>query len=139
MGGYDFGGGWDLTFNTAANGQDRFTSKIHAVVDALGNPLKFILTGGNPNDVTQAIELLKGWETTRVIADKGYDAQSVLNHVATLGAEAVIPPRSNRKEQRDFDKEFYSANSPSAAVLKVEGVKRTVSIGHPEDPPRRIK
>jgi transposase len=57
--------------------------------------------------VTQAVELLEGWETTRVIADKGYDAQSVLDHVATMGAEAVIPPKSNRKEQRDFDKEFY--------------------------------
>lgn len=69
--------------------------------------MKFILTGGHRNDVTQAVELLDGWETTRVIADKGYDAQSVLDHVATMGAEAVIPPKSNRKEQRDFDKEFY--------------------------------
>ena len=67
--------------------------------------------------MTQAVELLEGWETTRVIADKGYDAQSVLDHVATLGAEAVIPPKSNRKEQRDFDKDFYSANSPPGAVL----------------------
>jgi len=57
--------------------------------------------------VTQAVELLEGWETTRVIADKGYDAQSVLDHVASMGAEAVIPPKSNRKEQRDFDKGFY--------------------------------
>jgi IS5 family transposase len=47
-----------------------FTSKIHAVVDARGNPLKFILTDGHGNDVTQAVELLEGWETTRVIADK---------------------------------------------------------------------
>jgi transposase len=93
--------------NHAPHGQDRFTSKIHAVVDALGNPLKFILTSGNRHDTTQAVELLEGWETTRVIADKGYDAQSVLDHVATMGAEAVIPPKSNRKEQRDFDKEFY--------------------------------
>jgi transposase len=42
-----------------------------------------------------------------VIADKGYDAQSVLDHVTLMGAEAVIPPKRNRKEQRDFDKEFY--------------------------------
>jgi Transposase DDE domain len=58
--------------------------------------------------------MLEGWETTRVIADKGYDAQSVLDQVATMGAEAVIPPKNNRKEQRDFDKEFYSANGPPA-------------------------
>ncbi len=42
-----------------------------------------------------------------MIADKGYDAQSVLDHVAEMGAEAVIPPRSNRKEQREIDREFY--------------------------------
>jgi transposase len=42
-----------------------------------------------------------------VIADKGYDAQSVLDHVTLMGAEAVIPPKRNRKEQQDFDKEFY--------------------------------
>ena len=52
-----------------------------------------------------------------MIADKGYDAQSVSDHVAEMGVEAVIPPRSNRKEQRDFDGEFYSANSPEGAVL----------------------
>jgi transposase len=69
--------------------------------------LKFILTGGHRHDVTQAIELLEGRETTRVIADKGYDAQSVLDQVVTMGAEAVIPPKSNRLQQRDFDREFY--------------------------------
>jgi transposase len=66
-----------------------------------------ILTGGNRNDVTQALELLKGWETERVIADKGYDAQSVLDGIALMGAEAVIPPKRNRKEQREIDREFY--------------------------------
>jgi transposase len=58
--------------------------------------------------VTQAIELLEGWETTRVIADKGYDAQSVLDQVAEMGAEAVIPPKSNRKEQRDLAECFFN-------------------------------
>ena len=83
------------------------TTKIHAVVDALGNPLRLLLTGGHRNDVTQAEELLKGWKTTRVLADKGYDSNAVLANVAALKAEAVIPPKANRLIQRVYDKEFY--------------------------------
>ncbi|WP_405197041.1 MULTISPECIES: transposase [unclassified Wolbachia] len=33
-----------------------FTTKIHAFVDALGNPLKFILTPGQRNEITQVNE-----------------------------------------------------------------------------------
>ena len=91
------------------------TTKIHAVVDALGNPLRLLLTGGRRthvrsaqrHDVTQAEELLKGWKTTRVLADKGYDSNAVLANVAALNAEAVIPPKANRLIQREYDKEFY--------------------------------
>lgn len=35
-----------------------FTTKIHAGVDGLGNPLAFVLTGGNRNDITQARQLV---------------------------------------------------------------------------------
>ena len=45
--------------------------------------------------MTQAQSLLEGWETTRVLADKGdkgYDSDAVLATVATMNAEAVIPP-----------------------------------------------
>jgi transposase len=89
-----------------ANGHGRFTTKIHAVVDALGNPLRLILTGGNRHDVTQAEALLEGWETDRVMADKGYDSDAVLVLIAAMEAEVVIPPKKNRVEQRVYDKEF---------------------------------
>ena len=57
--------------------------------------------------MTQAEELLKGWKTTRVLTDKGYDSNAVLANVAALKAEAVIPPKANRLIQRVYDKEFY--------------------------------
>ncbi|XVJ52305.1 MAG: transposase [Vampirovibrio sp.] len=41
-----------------------FSSKIHAVCDALGNPLGFIVSGGQVHDVTQAIALISGLEAT---------------------------------------------------------------------------
>ena len=50
--------------------------KIHACVDALGNPLRLILTGGQVADVTQAEALIEAIPTNAVIADKGYDSDA---------------------------------------------------------------
>ena len=49
----------------------------------------------------------KGWETARVLVDKGYDSDAVLETVAAMQAEAVIPPKANRVVQREYDKQFY--------------------------------
>jgi transposase len=49
------------------------STKIHAVVDALGNPTLF-LTPGQSSDLEGADQLLPQVETKIVIADKGYDA-----------------------------------------------------------------
>ncbi len=46
-----------------------FTTKIHALVDALGNPLKFILTPGQRNEITQAEVLTKNVYNSIVVAD----------------------------------------------------------------------
>ena len=42
-----------------------------------------------------------------MIADKGYDSERVLQKIKELGAIAVIPPKSNRKVQREYDRELY--------------------------------
>ena len=84
-----------------------FSTKIHIVVDALGNPLKYILTGGQQHDVTQAQALLDAFEFERAIADKAYDADELLAFLAEKEAEAVIPPTAKRKEQREYDKHIY--------------------------------
>jgi transposase len=80
------------------------------LADALGNPIRVCLTGGHRHDVTQAVKLLEGWETeriVRVLGDKGYDAASVLEAIAAMGAEAVIPPKKNRIDKREYDKDQY--------------------------------
>ena len=78
------------------------------LTDAVGRPLRFIVTGGQINDCTQAHRLLEGVQTECVIADKGYDTNRVLEKIQEdLGAVAVVPPRSNRKVQREYDKELY--------------------------------
>ena len=48
-----------------------FSTKIHVSVDGLGNPLRFILTGGQQHDITQAEELIAGYAGEHVLADKG--------------------------------------------------------------------
>ena len=87
-----------------------FSTKIHANVDALGNPLRFLLTGGQQHDITQAEDLIAGYEFERVIADRSYDADHFLQKIADREAQAVIPPRKNRKEQREYDKHLYKSD-----------------------------
>jgi transposase len=77
------------------------------VVDASGQPIRFILTGGQAGDAPQAIPLLTGVEATHVIADKGYDSNKILGFIRSQGATAVIPPKSNRKNPQEYDRELY--------------------------------
>jgi len=84
------------------------TTKIHLLVNELGMPLQFLITAGNISDYTPAIELLGRRQAQAVVADKGYDSDAVVAHVETeMNAKAVIPPRSNRKQQRHFDHALY--------------------------------
>lgn len=84
-----------------------FGCKIHAVVDALGLPVKFILTGGQAADITQAIPLMTGSTAQACLADKGYDSDLFLAWLNERGIKAVIPPKANRKEQRYCDWWLY--------------------------------
>ena len=84
-----------------------FGSKIHAVADGLGLPLKFILTEGQSADSTQAIPLMDGLSPPACLADKGYDSDALLAWLQKKGIKAVIPPQSNRKDQRDCDYWYY--------------------------------
>jgi transposase len=87
------------------------TTKIHACVDALGNPLRLILTGGQVADITQGPALVNSIKTDAVVADKGYDSEVFVATITHTGAEAVIPPRSNRLRPREFDRERYKARN----------------------------
>jgi transposase len=84
-----------------------FSTKIHAVCDSHGNPLKFILSGGEQSDFKQALPLLEGLKAEFVLADRGYDADYVVKMIQKIGAEAVIPPKKNRKVLRVYDEHLY--------------------------------
>lgn len=84
-----------------------FSTKIHVTVDALGNPLRLLLTGGQNGDAPQAISLLEGFDFAGVMADRGYDADNILDFIAQNEAEALIPAKKNRLVQRDTDWHTY--------------------------------
>jgi transposase len=83
------------------------TTKVHALCDALGNPLRLILTPGNFPDCAQAQALLEGITAGDVLADKGYDSDAIVNYIEQSGAGVVIPPKANRIIQRLCDFALY--------------------------------
>ena len=94
---------------TEAIGRSRggLSTKIHIAVDALGNPLKLVLSQGQRSDFTQARILVEGFHARALIADKGYDSQPFIDSLEAQGMQVVIPPRKYRKEQRDYDRNLY--------------------------------
>jgi putative transposase len=76
-------------------------------VDALGNPTHVHLTPGNVHDVVEAPKLVDLADGENFIADKGYDANHVVEAAQAKGMTVVIPPRSNRKNPRPTDFHLY--------------------------------
>lgn len=83
------------------------STKIHAVCDALGNTIRFSLTAGQVSDYKEALSLIDGLKTNAILADKGYDADYIIEAISQCGAQAVIPPKSNRNTLRVYDKALY--------------------------------
>ena len=84
-----------------------FSTKLHAEVDALGNPVQFVLTGGERADISQAEVLIDGIRFEILLADKGYCSEKLMNHVEEKGAKYCVPPKKNSKQPWDYDKVIY--------------------------------
>ena len=69
--------------------------------------MRFILTDGQRNDITQATQLIENFAADYVIADKGYDSEAFVLQLKGQNSEAVIPSRSNHKVQREIDRHLY--------------------------------
>jgi transposase len=84
------------------------STKIHATVDACGNPTGVHLTPGQAHDLDGADALLPALEADILIADKSFDVDGrVRLPLQKAGKTAVIPPTARRLNQRDYDKELY--------------------------------
>jgi transposase len=92
-----------------AGSRGGLTSKIHAVTDGNGKPMRFIITAGNVNDSTQAIALMRKIIRAgiRVLADRGYDSAKILAYIQYWSAIACIPPRKNKTYPQKYNKKIY--------------------------------
>jgi transposase len=80
------------------------------MVDALGNPVDFFLTGGEAHDLVGSDHLMPDMQADILIADKAFDAdERVIKPLAAAGKSAVIPSKANRRTPRAFDRELYKA------------------------------
>lgn len=72
-------------------------TKIHTVVDGLGNPLYFQLSAGNVNDSEVAVDVLShvNISQSNVLADKAYGTNEILNYIQHQDSEYTIPPKAN--------------------------------------------
>jgi transposase len=81
------------------------------LADALGRPLRFILTGGQVHDIVTAPALLDGMQGGGVIADKAYDSNDFRQIVADAGMLAVIPSKRSRKVCIPHDATLYKTRN----------------------------
>ena len=73
----------------------------------LGLPVRFLLTAGQRNDITQAHGLIAGLSADWVMGDTAYDADHFRRDIAAIGAEAVIPSHPSRASKYPLDKALY--------------------------------
>jgi transposase len=71
-------------------------------------PVRALITQGTTADCTQASRLIEGLTAELLLADKGYDTDAILEQARKQGMQPVIPPKRNRKIQREYDEYLYS-------------------------------
>ena len=84
-----------------------FERKIHALVDALSNPIELMLTPGQDHDLACAEALIENADPDALIGDKAYDANPFVDTLTQREIAPVIPPKSNRTVQRACDFVLY--------------------------------
>ena len=77
------------------------------LADALGRPLRLIVTAGQVGDIPQAPALLERQDGEAVLADKAYDSNALRALIAAKGAQAVIPSNRSRRLPIPHDRAAY--------------------------------
>src|SRR5262249_28119337 len=83
------------------------STKNHAPPHAVGNPGAFMLTAGQDPDLAFAEPFLENTHPGALIADKAYDPHAFPHKLTKQGTTPVIPPKANRKDQRECDFALY--------------------------------
>ncbi len=100
------------------------TTKIHMIVDALGNPVAMSLTPGQQSDLGEAEPLLEKVEPEAFLADKAYDADALIQALQHRSITPVIPSKANRRVQRKADFALYrERNLVERLFCKLKGFR----------------
>ena len=83
------------------------TSKVHLLTDALGYPVRFVVTGGDCSDLTQAPALVPPGTGAQVLCDRGCDADWWRERLLAAGHQPVVPGRRHRLLPPAYDEHTY--------------------------------
>ena len=91
--------------NAIGHSRGGTSTKIHAVVDSYGYPLYFMISEGQHSEMKFSIPVLQhvSLQGNTVLADKGYNDQSLMEYIQKQGGTFIIPPKSNSKVKRECD------------------------------------
>ena len=106
------------------------TRKIVALTDAVGKLIRFVVPPRQSHDLMAMPDLLQSLSCERMIGDKALDSDALLADLVERGAEAVIPPRTNRHVQRNFDQDLYRERHRMENVFTKIKEFRAVAIWH---------
>ena len=83
-------------------------TKLHAVTDAVGRPIRFFMTAGQVSDYTGARALVSSLPAAEwLLGDRGYDADWFREDHENMGITPCIPGRKSRDKVIKYDKRRY--------------------------------
>ena len=99
-------------------------------VDSHGMPVRLFITEGAAADCNYAIPLIEGIFAEHLLADRGYDSNNIISQAIKQGIDPVIPPKKNRRNQREYDKYLYKlrhlVENAFLQVTSTEGCNFTI-------------
>ena len=104
LGGVDLGERQNQAIGRSKGG---LTTKVLALVDGLGNLVRFCLLPGQRSEIVGVPSLIEGLNFDALLADKAFDADHLRSALYERGAKAVIPAKRNRITHIPHDEEMY--------------------------------
>lgn len=101
-------------------------TKLHAVTDADGRPIRFFMTAGQVSDYTGAAALLSSLPSADwLLADRGYDADWFREALKDKGIKPCIPGRKSRGKPIKHDKSLQTPQQDRDHVRAAEGLAQS--------------
>ena len=111
-------------------------TKLHAVTDIIGRPIRFFITAGQVSDFTGVAALMNSLSQAEwLLADRGYDADWFREVLANKGTMPCIPGRKSRKKAIKYDKRRYKRRNRIERIFGRLKDRRRVATRYDRSPP----